>query len=854
MSSVPLTPERLARLQDCFERALELDTDARDTFLRTLYGDDADLATRVRGLLDAHAQTSSGFESPVSVEFGIDDDLDRWIGKRVGVYDIVRRIGVGGMGAVYEAVRDDDQFRKRVAIKLLRAQTVSESAVRRFRRERQILAALEHPHIATLLDGGVTADGHPWFAMEFVEGEPITAFCDDRALPITARLELFRQVCAAVQFAHQNLFVHRDLKPHNVLVNAGGQVKLLDFGIAALLPSALDASDDETITRTGVRALTPGYASPEQLLGRPVGTRSDVYSLGVVLYELLCGRRPFESRPGSPSDVERALSDASPERPSAAITAERLQRLSGRSGERVRTRIAGDLDAIVLKALRSDAERRYGSADELSADIHHYLTGRPVLARPDSVGYRLGKLLRRRRAESIAVALTLVSIVGGSFAALLQARVADRERVRAEAENARATEVRHFLTTMLGAANPGSFGRDVRVREVLDSASISANRLTGQPTLEAEIRMIIGGTYLALGEFALAEREYHSAVDAESRLAPAGGRGAAAALSRLSMAREYQGQFASADSILRVADTLFARHGFADDEQQISHLDARARLLSSLGNSKDAERLFTESLKLQRRQKPLNDSSIAASYTNLAVIQSDLGDNRSAETLMVAAVAAARRAYGDAHPHVAAILSPLASIQDRAGMPARAESTFRETITMRRALLGEQHPDLAWTMYNFADFLLSKGRHAESAEWSRRVLALRGHTMQDEHPLVSATMTVLGRALDGLDSLDAGERWLRESLAVRKAVYPREHFLIASTEGFLGAHLALRGHYQRAEAMLRESERRLVAARGDGAPIVQDARARLVTLYERWGKPDSVRVWRERMARGAGAG
>ena len=848
MANTPLTPEHLERLKEAFERAIELETGPRDDFLRTFDADDADLGKRLRGLLDAHAQTRSALESPVSLDFPGDDDDDRWIGRRVGVYNITRRIGVGGMGAVYEAVRADDQFRKRVAIKLLRAQTVSESAVRRFRRERQILATLEHPHIAALLDGGVTAEGHPFFAMEYIEGEPLTTFCDARALSISARLQLFGQVCSAVQFAHESLVVHRDLKPANILVNADGQVKLLDFGIASLLPSALDGAEEETLTRAGASALTPGYASPEQLLGRPIGTRSDVYSLGIVLYELLCGKRPFDTGDAVRSDVERAMSDQAPARPSAAITSERLERLSERSRDRARTRVAGDLDAIVLKALRTEPERRYGSAEELSADITNHLSGRPVSARPDSLGYRFGKLLRRRRAESIAVALTLISIVTASLVAVRQAQVADRERVRALAEGERASEVTRFLTTMLGAANPGAFGRNVTVREVLDSASVKANRLADRPALESEIRLIIGGTFLSLGEFPLAEAQYQLAFAARNRLVPPSGRGAAAALSQVSMAKEFQGEFAAADSILRVADTLFRRHGFDTDEQRISHLDARGRILSHLGNSQEAEPILAEALALQRRQSPVNDSSLAASYTNLAVIQSDLGNNRSAETLMVAAVAAARRAYGNSHPHVAAILSPLASVQDRAGLAARAESTFRETIAMRRELLGDDHPDLAWSMFNFADFLLSAKRYAESTEWSRRVLALRGKTLKDEHPTVSGSMSLLGRALDGLDSLDAGERWLSESLTLRKSVYPAGHFLIASSEGQIGAHLTLRGQYARAEVLLVESERKLVAARGEAAPIVRDARTRLVTLYERWGKPDSVQVWQRRMA------
>lgn len=854
MSRPPLTPERLEQLQQHFERALELDTGSRQRYVESIQSKDADLAQRVLGLLEAHAQTESHLESPATLEFAIGDEVDRWIGRRVGAYEISRRIGVGGMGAVYEAVRADDQFRKRVAIKLLRAQSISDSAVRRFKRERQILAVLEHPQIASLLDGGVTDDGHPFFVMEYVEGRPLTEYCDDERLSIDARLELFRQVCTAVQFAHQSLVVHRDLKPQNILVTDSGQVKLLDFGIASLLPSALDGLEPETPTREGDRALTPGYASPEQLLGLPIGTRSDVYSLGVVLYELLCGKRPFEVSGDARAHIERVVSQAPPSRPSVSITRERIEQLSERSHERVRTRMAGDLDAIVLKALRSEPERRYGSVAELSLDIQNHLTGRPVLARPDSVGYRFGKLLRRRRAESAAVALAIVAVVSGSVIALRQARVADRERARAEVEQERSTEVTNFLKTMLGAANPAALGRNVTVREVLDSAVVRAGTLSNRPDLEAEVRMIIGGTFLALGEFPLAEEQYRRAAAAEFRRPADGGRGAAVAFTQLSMTKEFAGEYAAADSILRVADSLFARHGFGNDEQHINHLDSRARLLNYLGRTKEAEPIFIEALALQRQIKPLNDTSILASYTNLAVVQSELGNNRSAETLMVAAVAAARRAYGNSHPQVAAVMSPLATVQIRAGMPARAESTFVETIRMRESLLGGEHPDLARSMYNYADLLLTLSRYSESAAWARRVLALRGRTLQDAQPIVAGSMSVLGRALDGLDSLDAGGKLLNECLALRQKVYAPGHYLIASTESQIGAHLALRGEYARAERMLLASEQKLVADRGEASPIVADARLRIAALYERWGKPDSAKVWRERIDRATKGG
>lgn len=847
MGRTPLTPERLAQMQNGFERALEFEGVARSEFLRAMAAEDADLAERVAGLLDAHARTASELENAPAVEFDTDEAADRWIGQRIDVYNITRRIGIGGMGAVYEAIRADDEFRKRVAIKLLRSQATSDTAIRRFRRERQILANLEHPHIAALYDGGVTQDGHPYFAMEFVEGEPITQWCDARSVTIGDRLELFRQVCEAVQFAHQGLVVHRDLKPANILVTSDGSVKLLDFGIATLLPGEFETDNVSPVTRVGMRAFTPDYASPEQLSGNPIGTRSDVYSLGVVLYELLCGKRPFEMQGKSPAEMERVVSESTPTRPSSALTNTHIQRLAERTPAKARSRLAGDLDAIVLKALRAEPERRYGSAAELSQDIQNFLAGRTVSARPDSFGYRFGKLVRRRRAETIAVALTLTSIIVGGLTAARQAQVANRERVRAEQEQVRATEVTKFLTTMLGAANPGSFGRDVRVREVLDSASTNANGLTATPSLEAEIRQIIGGTYLALGEHALAEAQYKLAVAARGRELPAGGRKTAMSLSQLSMTLEFQGRYAEADSLLRIADTLFLRHGFDDDEARISHLDNRGRMLNYVGSVAEAEPLFKEALALQLKQVPRNDSSLASSYANLGVVESELGKNVVAETLMLEAVAAARRAYGNVHPLVASILSPLAGVQERAGSLAQADSTYQEAIAMRRTLLGNDHPDLAWSMFNYADHLLGRQRYAESVRWSKEVLTMRGKSLKDSHPAVAASMSLLGRALDRLDSLDSAERWLRESLRIRKVNYPEGHFLIASSEGQVGAHLVLRGQYAEAEKILLKSEKDLIAARGEQAPIIADARKRLVELYEKWGKAEQANLWRAKL-------
>jgi non-specific serine/threonine protein kinase/serine/threonine-protein kinase len=386
----------------------------------------------------------------------------------IGPYRLIRRLGRGGMGTVHLAVRDDDAFEKHVAIKILKRGMDTEAIVRRFRHERQILASLNHPFIAGLLDGGTTLDGLPYFAMEYVEGQPITDYCETRALDTTGRIELFRKVCTAVQYAHQNLIIHRDLKPGNVLVAADGTPKLLDFGIAKLLNPEL-ASPTLAPTVAGLQLMTPEYASPEQVRGETVTTATDIYSLGVLLYEVLTGRRPYNFSSRSPAEIARVVCDAVPERPSTAVTrlpdaglydhvetgddpgstpTRMLDDTRPRSAdtERLRRRLAGDLDTIVLKALSKEPTRRYASVDQFSEDLRRHLAGLPVIARPDTVGYRAAKFFRRNRAAVAAGSLTLFALVAGIVTTAWQAREARAQRVQAER---RFEDVRQLANALL---------------------------------------------------------------------------------------------------------------------------------------------------------------------------------------------------------------------------------------------------------------------------------------------------------------------------------------------------------------------------------------------------------------------
>ncbi len=479
-----MTPERWQRVKDIFSAASELDPVAAGTYLDEACGDDAELRTEVDSLLNAHMADEAIVDRPAAAYVARDllgTGEDRWLGRRIGAYEITALIGHGGMGDVYRARRVDAEYDKEVAIKLVPGGFHAAYMLQRFRAERQILASLDHPNIARLIDGGVTEDDTPYLVMELVECEPLDRYAAVHALRIRERLSLFLDVCASVSYAHQRLVVHRDLKPGNILVAADGTVKLLDFGIAKLLqPAGSETTTAPTVTL--MRTLTPGFASPEQILGKPVTTASDVYSLGVVLYVLLTGRSPYRRAPDSAEDAIREVCDTEPVRPSVAaaeVAATELEK-PGR-----------DLDAIILQALRKEPERRYASVAQLAEDIQRHLEGRPVLARGEDFSYRAGRLVRRHRLEVTAAALLVVTLVAATVFSLREARIADEQRARAERHFA---SVRGLANTLLFDVNdaiqqlPGATrAREILVSNALKYLDTLSNEAGGDTGLRLEL-------------------------------------------------------------------------------------------------------------------------------------------------------------------------------------------------------------------------------------------------------------------------------------------------------------------------------------------------------------------------------
>ena len=809
-----MTPERWRQVAKVFDAALDRPAPERGDFVTQACGSDHALRTEVSSLLAALPEGDDFFDQPAAALFELpdEDDLLSWVGRRVGPYRLIRELGEGGMGRVYEAVRDDDQFHKRVALKMVKPGRETGSVLRRFRYEREILAGLDHPHIAALYDGGVTDDGHPYFAMEFVEGEPIDRYCASRGLTVAERLALFGSVCAAVQHAHRNLVVHRDLKPSNILVTADGGVKLLDFGIAKLLR---DDTGETGLTETGVHAMTADYASPEQVRGTPITTASDVYSLGVVLFELLAGQRPYRLDGLPAADMIRVVCEEDPPRPSAVA-----------ANRRNAAALSGELDNIVLMALRKEPARRYSSVEQFGEDLRRYRAGLPVLAQPATAGYRLRKFVSRHRAAAITVALLVPTLVAGVVSTLWQAR-------RAEAERDRAEEVNAFLGDMLRSAAPTERGRDVTVAQVLADAAARVERLSGSPEMEQELRSTIGTTYLSLGLYQEAEPHLRRALDIQQRRFGPGHPEVARAVQNVGSLHEKKGDMVRAEELYREALVLARRRSTGDDSVTAELLDDLGRMRQEQGDLEGAERLEREALAIRRRTLGQDHADVAASLNNIAVVLGQRGEYAAAESLHRESLRVIRAAKGEGDAEVAQAQSTVAGILSYQNKYSAADSFFIPSLATKRKLFGPEHPDYAWTMLSYATSLYDRGDYAGAAERLPEVLALRGKTLTDEHVLVASSLLYLGRSLDRLGRYTEAERPLRECLELRRKHLPAGHWLTAAAESVLGEHYTMAGEYEAAERYLESGYEGLVVARGAEHPRTVEAREALEALRER---------------------
>ncbi|MET0556055.1 MAG: serine/threonine-protein kinase [Vicinamibacteria bacterium] len=725
--------------------------------------------------------------------------------RRVGPYRLLGLIGRGGMGDVYRAVRDDDHFEKVVAVKLVRTDVATELVHGRLRIERQILAGLEHPGIARLLDGGATADGRPFLVMEYVEGTPIDTHAADHGLDVRARLVLFRAVCEAVQYAHQNLVVHRDLKPANILVSADGVPKLLDFGVAKLVAAGAEAEP----TITAFPAMTPAYASPEQFRGDAITTATDVYSLGAVLYELLTGVRPHRFAPGVP--LQLAICDRVPERPSVVVR-------QGQAGVRARRPIRPDLDAIVLKALRKEPLRRYPTVEAFSEDVGRYLQGLPVAAARGSALYRAGKFVRR---NWVAVGLALgVLGLGTAFAVDrgIQARRLARERDRGE-------RVTAFLIDLFRIADPGEArGSTVTAREVLDRGTARLETdLKDEPEVRAALLDTISQVHSGLGLYGKAVTLARQGLEARRRSLGDRHPDVAASLASLGDAAWQSGDHVTAEASYRESLAL-RRASFGPEHRLVAaSLQGVAQCLRERGEYQAAEQSYRQALVMQRRLLGDGHPDVASSLNGLARVMRAKGDYAAAEAMHRECLDLRRRLFGEADPRVIASLNNLAVVLYLQGKP-EAVARFRENLAATRALVAADHPLVTTGMANLAGAVADfDGDYDEADALAQDVLRRERATFGPEHTEVARALDNRAAVLLGKGDAVAAEAYHREASAMWRRLFGPEHPNLALSLSGLALARQQQGDDAGADALDRRAlamTRKLVGERTPQAASV----------------------------------
>ncbi|MEO8275613.1 MAG: serine/threonine-protein kinase [Thermoanaerobaculia bacterium] len=753
------------------------------------------LRAEVEELLRLDAVTGEDFlrgpERARAVLANEPDTGDRLGGERN--YRLLRPLGEGGMGRVFLAERADGEFRQQVAIKVLSwFLGGDESAARRFRSERQILARLTHPNIARLLDGGTTAKGQPFLVMEHIEGVPVDQYVEEKHLPLDALLRLFLGICGAVQVAHQNLVVHRDLKPANILVDAHGQPKLLDFGIAKLLSP--DASGDAAETRRGETLLTPRYASPEQIRGEAIGTSSDIYSLGVILYELLSGRAPYHVTLTAPAELVRAICETEPAS---------LSSLPARPNILGSDRIPRDLDAIVLKALRKEPTERYVSVEAFAEDIERFLDGRPVEARRGGRAYRVQRFARRHRWGLVAAGVFLLTVTAFIVGLERQLRETARQRDAVARERDRATAVTNFMVGLFAASDPSEArGHPLTALEILEHGTANVEtELASEPELRATVFDSLGRIYSHLGEPARGVPLLEKALTLLRQASPEPREELYVALHHLGLARLEASRLDEAQALFEEALAMRGKFSPSPNVDFSSALSDLAMLHTQRGEFAPAAELMAQVVATNRTRLGPESPEVAISELNLASLYFRQGDMSRAEPLCLDAVRVLKAKYPGDHPDVAFALSNLAAVtSDR----RRALPVLEEALAMRRRMLGNSHPDVGTSINNLAVSLYWLGDYARAEPLLREALSIWLATYGDESAVTAAVKHNLGQTLLDRGDAAAARPWFEAALAVRERTNrPRDPDL-ALTRTTLGQTVCALGEAARGEALLRQ--------------------------------------------------
>lgn len=896
-----MTPGEHEKVEELFQAALDLPPEERTRLLDEACRDDRALRSAVEELLASERAASRFFERPAASLLGETGPARAETlapGQRVGSFAVVDLIGTGGMGAVYKAVQDRPH--RTVALKVLRPGTASEAIIRRFRYEAEILARLRHPGIAHVYEAGVHVAGYsvPYFAMEYVpEAKTLNEYADARGLRTRERLELFARVCDAVQHGHQRGVIHRDLKPSNILVDASGQPKVIDFGVARATDADIAATT--ALTDVGTLVGTLPYMSPEQCDGDPgeIDTRSDVYALGVVLFELLCGRLPYDLGKGPLTHAVRVIKEVTPTRPSS------LNKV-----------LRGDVETIVLKALEKDRDRRYASAEVLAQDIRRYLQDEPIAARPPSALYQLRKLVRRHKVPAALLAALLAVVPVFAVASWVQAARVARERDKANG-------VAKFLTGMLEGADPDELGHQVTGKMLVDRAVAKADlELAGQPEVEEAVREVAARAYLNLGQLAEAEREWRKAEALLRRLVGPDDPGIARVQTALAgclhlaqrpreaepilreaLALERRlgteespeglatrvmlgnvlrklGQIAEAEAVLldalhsqertgaaaadrsealeALGTLYYEKREFATSRDHyakaleagraclpragrlVSQMNGLANVLMNLDERDQAEKLWTEGLEILERRYPPDHPSTVAMRFNLAIVREFKAEFAEAEALFAGVVAARRAQFGSDKPVVATALARLGSVLAARGKSAEAEAALREALDIHLKAGGAENPAVAQARGELSFFLLQWGRLPEAEKEIEEASRIQGRVLPAGHPGQAATLLLEGKLKLKQGKHAEAEKPIQAAIAIREKALGTAHWQTQYARAALAECWSAAGRHAEAEPLLLAAHDAVKRSFAPSHPRTIEVLEAIVALYEAWGKPE----------------
>jgi serine/threonine protein kinase/tetratricopeptide (TPR) repeat protein len=799
--------ERWHRVQSLFHDAADLSPAEQKAFLDGACGDDKQLMVEVQAMLDQDSKGDSLLDrdlADIAQKTLASSDPSTLPLKELGPYRILRLLGEGGMGVVYLAERDD--LGTQVAVKVLRDAWISPSRRERFASEQRTLAQLNHPLIARLYDADTMDDGTPWFVMEYVDGVPLTQYCREHECSIEERLQLFRSVCEAVQHAHANAVIHRDLKPSNILVKSDGSIRLLDFGIAKQLES-LDLQVDQTMT--GLRLMTPAYASPEQVRGERVGVGTDVYSLGVVLYELLTGELPFDLSGLTPAEAATIITEHEPGRPSAAVRRIRDSGATSRSrslaGPALRGVAWADLDVLCLNAMHKDPQRRYKSVEALIRDVDHYLNGEPLEARPDAWTYRLGKFVGRNRRTVAAVTAIFVLTVG--LIAFFTVRLA-KARDAALAEAARTQRIQQFMGNLFQGGDAAAGPSDsLRVITIVDRGVQEAKTLNSDPKVQAELYENLGGIYQKLGKYDEADSLLRAALDQRKSLFGADSAEAAESLTALGLLRSDQARLEEAQKLVEQGLAMSKRHLPPNHPAIAKATLAYGKVLAERGSYDQAIKVLNEAVRLDSAPG-VAPADLATSLSALADANYSAGHYDICNALYARVLKMHRQIYGERHPLVGDDLGTLAAVQLDLGYYSEAERLDRQALDIIQSYYGDNHPKTANRLTALGQSLTYQNKYDEAVSALEQALAIEGRVYGPVHPAVAETLNELGNVASMRDQLDQAEARFQQAADIYRSVYGDHHYLVAIALSNVAGIIYDKKDYPRAELLFRDVIRR----------------------------------------------